>query len=234
MLICIEGSDGSGKSSVAEALAKKLRGKVISFPNDAGYTGPMIRAYLRREWFVTNGNVVPVQTQNDYKSHQVRIDKSSALAFQALQIANRMEVMDQLIDAVDEGHPCHGNIVLARYWQSGWVYGRLDGLDPEWLLAVHKTMAQPHMNILLDITPEESMRRRASRDGELPPERYEGKLDLTTKVIELYRKLWRGRGGTEPFEWPVVDANASFDAVVAACWRALIQLDPRVERIEEV
>ena len=134
---------------------------------------------------------------------------ASALAFQALQIANRMELMPRLRAAQRSG----SNLVLARYWQSGWVYGQLDGLPAAWLHGAHADMVQPDLNVLLNAPAEACMERRASRDGALAPERYEGKLDFTRKVVDLYRDLWRGFAPLD--SWRVIDALRPFADVVA-------------------
>jgi len=211
MLLCIEGSDGSGKSSVADALAKRLKGDVLSFPNDSGMTGPLIRQYLRKQWWLSGST--------DIFDEAADCRHAEAMAFQALQVTNRLGVMPRLMDAA-LGH-AKTPIVLARYWQSGWVYGQLDGLDPNWLTDIHKTMARPNLNILLDLDPDEAMRRRAARDGPLSAERYEGKRELAVKIAELYRQLWQ----KQTIGWAVVDANQPFDAVCTACWK-LLSSDP--------
>jgi thymidylate kinase len=198
MLIVIEGADGCGKDSVADAVAKEIGASRMNFPNDRGVTGPAIREYLKKKWWVSR--VAP----GEYDDHL------SALAFQALQIANRMEFMGQLERASEHGET---PLVLARYWQSAWVYGQLDGLDPTFLVRVHEYMAQANLNILLSATAETCMARRSKRDGDLIPERYEGKLDFTRKVAALYDKLW---SDTTAFEgrWDIVNAEQPLEKVV--------------------
>lgn len=209
MIICLEGPDGCGKTSIALAVAKRLGAEVITFPNDDAFTGPTIRSYLRKRWEVWEQ---PTGTPN-----QMRVSTEiGALAFQALQIANRMELMPRLASASLQGK---SDLVLARYWQSAWVYGQLDGLPTAWLEQVHESMIQPDFNILLDLDAEQCMKRRAARDGALPPERYEGKLDFTKKVVELYRQLWNAKRAESNYAqptplWLVVDASKPFEQVV--------------------
>ena len=140
MIICIEGIDGCGKTTVANALAKEFGCEVISFPNDSAYTGPLIRAYLRKEWHTS---FYGAEMQNDAPE---LMQYASALTFQALQIANRMELMPKIQAAAFNGD----NLILCRYWQSAWVYGQLDGLSREWLEQTHATIVQPDINVLLD------------------------------------------------------------------------------------
>jgi thymidylate kinase len=220
MLVCFEGCDGSGKDTIADAVAKELGGDRLNFPNRETETGRMIDAYLKRQW-----SVRPHPEQDGHGTDPMM----SALAFQALQVANRMEVMPRLIEARDtERH-----IVLARYWESGWVYGQLDGLDAGWLERIHATMAQPQVHVLLDVSAEVCMARRASRDAKtyvLPngstvqggPELYEGKLEKVRRIIELYRALWRREAPfTRHGRWVVVDATRDVGLVIADAMRCL-------------
>ena len=207
MIICIEGPDGCGKTTVAEVLAKRLECDVIAFPNDAAFTGPMIRAYLRKEWGCwTDGP----------GEHDLGFDENlSALAFQALQVANRMELMPRIKAAHDGG----ADLVLCRYWQSAWVYGQLDGLPRGFLEQIHEAMVQPHVSILLDLDAETCLARRAKRDGPKPPERYEGDLARTRKIVELYRELWQEGGPAD--NWPTIDASRPFEDVLKGVFEAV-------------
>lgn len=193
-LIGMEGADGCGKDTVADIVAKMICGRKINFPCDDTVTGPMIRSYLRGEW----GN------DSDLTEYQ------KALALQSLMITNRMEMMPEIEALKNENTP----VVLARYWQSAWVYGQLDGLPPEFLFRTHLTMIPPDLSILLDVDPEESMRRRAARDGDLPPERYEGKLEVVRGAVDLYREIWADGDYHVGGSWHVVDANRPILEVV--------------------
>lgn len=205
MLIAIEGADGCGKDSVADAVAKVMGAERLNFPNDDGVTGPMIREYLARRWAVwCEGDLGPCSPE----------PALSALAFQALQVANRMEVMGRIRRAE--------HMVLARYWQSGYVYGALDGLDPDWLLAVHECMEQADINILLDLDAEAALERQGDRGETL--ERYEGKIEFTRKVVDGYRDLWEADiMMSAPGWWRVVDASQPLDVVVASVLKIVFE-----------
>lgn len=189
-LIAIEGPDGVGKSEVAAAVGKALGGcDVISFPRDDAFTGPAIRAYLRRGWRVEGEEAE---------------DAWSPLAFQSLQLANQMESM-QLINAeLAAGR----DVVLCRYSQSALVYGQIDGLPLEFLERVHASKVQPDLSVLLDASAETCMARRARRDGDKQPERYEAKLERMRQIVDLYRSLWhREAPFTNRGRWVCVDAE---------------------------
>lgn len=210
MLIVIEGPDGVGKDSVADALAEKLGGARMNFPNDNSPSGKIIRSYLKREWWLENeGELVTSQMQ--------------IMAFQALATVNRLEQIQPLREAA-----CAINVlVLARFWQSAWVYSQLDGLDPAWIDTI--SMAErtlPHINVLLKAPAELCLERRASRDGALQPERYEGKLDITQKILSLYEDLWAREiniQGPVGGAWKVVDATQPLDTVVGNIYKMVKQ-----------
>lgn len=202
MIIAIEGADGCGKTSVAAALGVRLQCPVIAFPNDEAYTGPAIRSYLRKEWAVDRN--YDTETGEPVIEEDSRL---SALAFQSLQVANRMELMPMLADAKRN---CR-NLVLARYWQSAYVYGALDGLDKTWLFQVHAEMVAPHLNVLLSVPPSVCLARRAQRQNE-PLDRYEGRLEFTAKVVNGYEELW-AQQAADP-RWAHIDATQPFAAVV--------------------
>jgi thymidylate kinase len=208
MLVALEGVDGCGKSSVATALAELLGAEVLAFPNDDSVTGPMIRAYLRREWWLDGTG------RTDFARNDPEMAQAGALAFQALQTVNRLE-SEPMLGNASLGESEGPRVILARYWQSGWVYGGLDGLDRDWLYRLHATMPQPHMNILLDVTTDTAMKRRRVRDGHAVRERYEGRRKFVDKVVCSYRALWHAHLASR--EWCVVDAGQPFQQVVDAC-----------------
>lgn len=201
MFIVIEGADGCGKSTIAKLLAEELPALVFNFPNDEGYTGPIIREYLRHRWSVCAPGLSVWDEQH-----------MGAMAFQALQVVNRLEVMP-FLSSVEESLKCHA--IAVRYWQSGWVYGGLDGLDESWLVHIHAGLAQPAVSILLDVDAECAARRRASRDGNSAPERYEGDVPFLSRVVERYRLLWRQQANTIRSRWAVVDARGSVEDTLA-------------------
>ena len=215
MLVVIEGADGAGKTSVGKVVAEALKAKLIHFPNDEGETGPLIRSYLRKEWAVMRHD-----EEMHYHGVSELDDQGSALAFQSLHVANRMERMAEL-------NLCVGaatfHAVAVRYWQSGWVYGQLDGLDRRWLMEVHAGMAKPDVNILLDVEAHVGLQRQQDRDGG-KVERYEGQIEFCQNVVRLYRELWKDVTLRQPFlrpnsvdgGWPVVDARKSLNDVLVA------------------
>lgn len=212
MLICFEGIDGSGKSTVAKRIAGHINTQTLEFPDRSTPSGKLIDEYLKGKWAIADEGQFAI------------LPRHNAIAFQALQVANRMEHMATLYHYRNN----RPNLVLARYWQSGWVYGQLDGLEPHWLWDVHRAMAMPNISILVEVSPVVAMDRRVKRDGSETPERYEGKMRVAEETADLYRKLW----DNPPFgSGPHVRINGDVDieTVTTLALDAIYELLPEVK-----
>lgn len=213
MIFVIEGADGCGKTTIVTHLANELKAEVISFPNDMGYTGPIIREYLKKGWVLKQTS----QGLDEHKTSWSGMDerRKGALAFQALQIVNRLEMMPYL---QEREFSKIRNVVVSRYWQSGWVYGGLEGLSDIWIEKTQATMVKPIVNILLDVTAKCAYERRASRDGNKAPELYEGNLSFLEQVISRYRHLWDMNRATvaQTIQWPIIYASGTLEQTLAA------------------
>ena len=176
MLYVFEGIDGSGKSSVAKRVAEKLGPGVVqmSFPNYSTPTGVLIKKYLQGLWWVRG------------RSDNGVDEGISAMAFQALCLANRMEQMPILKAA--KGSVNH--VVQVRSWHSGWVYGQMDGLKKDWIEQSNSFTDFADVAFLIDTSTEVALQRQKERDDGQAPERYEGKVELLQRASDLYRELW--------------------------------------------
>jgi len=206
MLYLFEGINGSGKTTVAKAIAERLQCNLIEFPNYNSPSGKLIKEYLESLWRVETFALATTSSSS----------YASAMAFQALNVANRMEIMPSLVAAQGDRT---NHLVLTRYWQSGWVYGQMDGLDRNWLLNIHRAMTRPDISFLVNTLPEVAMERLTSRDSGLRARRYEDKLGKLQQAAKLYNELWSNvqynfgghlviDGGKKPEE--VFDSTASF------------------------
>lgn len=193
MMICLEGIDGAGKSTQAELLKQRYHATLFKFPNKDTPTGKLIYSHLEEDW----------SCQPLWPGKPTIPPLCDALVFQALQLANRMEVAQTLA-----GLRRLANIVIDRYWPSGWVYGQLDGLDPQYLLNLHAYLPQPDIFVLLDVEPSESVARRPERR-----DRYERKPGFMAKVREGYRALWARMQLFGYANWIVIDGTGTPEEV---------------------
>ncbi len=140
-LIVFEGLDRCGKSTQAQLLHSALEGaKLVRFPDRTTPIGKVIDDYLNR-----------------------RIELNDQ-AIHLLFSANRWEVSDSIVKALNEGKP----VIVDRYVYSGMIFSCAKGLDPTWCGFPDAGLPEPDVTIYLDLSPEEAKKR-----GGYGQERYE-------------------------------------------------------------
>ncbi len=117
-LIVFEGPDGVGKSRLATEIGSHLESRGIetlqvSFPGNNDNTLGQL-----------------VYNIHHYHQEQFRIPTVNPLSLQMLHIAAHIDQIDSVIrPAVVSGKW----IILSRFWWSTWVYGKLAGIDDNYL-----------------------------------------------------------------------------------------------------
>ena len=186
LLIALEGLDQSGKQTQAELLRDRLieRGRdvrLLSFPDYGTVIGAEIGRALRGE--------------RPYGPDTMQL----------LYVANRYEWKQRMVDGKTAG----AILLCDRYLASSVAYGEAQGLDADWLVEIQRYLPQPDVTILLDILPDESVRRKgAGRDS------YERDLALLARVRDSY--LRQATGG-----WARIAADRDRDAVAAEVFAAV-------------
>ncbi len=212
MFIAIEGPDGCGKSSHAARLKDRLKAKFFKFPNKDTPSGRLIYENLGGGWYTSSTMKTDGVDENPaYNWPDTPGNVREALVFQSLQLLNRMELAEEIIRA-----EMAGDLVLDRYWPSGYAYGKADGLDGEYLINIHKQLPQPDLFILLDIDIQDSVSRRPERR-----DRYEANLAFMEKVMRNYRELWAR--SLFPGEWAVVDARGTPEQTASRIDEAIVR-----------
>lgn len=187
--ILIEGIDGAGKGSHAKQLvegflAQKTQAFYRHFPDYENLTGQAIARHLNRGWSATS-------------SGSGLRDPVDELVFQCLQVANRYESANSLNELLRQGV-----VVCDRYIPSGLVYGKINGLPPQFLNAIHEALPQPDVCILIDVPVSETAKRRSRK-----LDRYEEQQDMQEAARTEYLRLFRQN------QWHVVDGTGSFEEV---------------------
>ncbi len=159
VFICIEGLDGSGKSTQAKLLTKKLckagYNAVFTAEPSQGKIGKFIRKRLfEKERMPTT---------------------AEALLFAADRIEH---IQNTVAPALKEG-----KIVISdRYVFSSLAYQGSAGLDLDWIEAINKNAQKPDLSIFIDVAPEivlERLKRKKSVMENLQTQR---------KVQAIYQK----------------------------------------------
>ena len=201
-----EGPDGAGKSVQARQLAERLRaqGLTVTYSREPGGTelGEQVRHIV-----------------ND-PGPTLRGPKADVLLYSAA----RAQHVDEVIrPALAAGHV----VVCDRYATSTMAYqGYGSGMDLDLLGRIGDWVTgglQPDLVILLDVSPQTGLQRRAAGDaGELTRWEDESRFDLAfhTRVREGYLQM----AAAEPGRWVVIDGAGTVAEVAAAVDRALERL----------
>ena len=180
-IIAFEGLDQSGKQTQAERLRDWLKqeghkARLVSFPDYGTSIGEEIARAL--------------QGERDYGPD----------VMQLLYIANRYERKPDLGRWIDGGLM----LVCDRYVASSVAYGEAQGLDAAWLTEMQKFLPQASLTIMLDISPETAVQRKA-----VDRDRYERDVAMQARVRESYRRQAAAGG------WVVLDGERAKESIAA-------------------
>lgn len=170
-LIAFEAIDAAGKATQSKLLAEKLGAELFSFPRYETFVGKAILGNLKGDWHVCSRTSETASTDA----------ATNALVRQALFTVDRYDAAVSIKRSLDSGK----NVVVDRFWASGLIYGSSDAVPADFLERIHQCLPQPDVWILLDITVEESFRRRPER-----LDAYERDCAKMEDVRERYRELF--------------------------------------------
>ncbi len=201
-LICIEGIDSSGKNTQAKLLAGAMTNALLlSFPRYNTPLGEAIRAWLKDEMALrsTKVSLAGLGEHTEYPLHPF-----DPYMFQALMIADKLEAYAQFKSRYEIGQ----SIVCDRWIPSALCYGAADGVDSNWLGRIHVALPEADVNVLIDLPPEEALKRRpVVRDRN---ERDRAKQQV---VHANYHRLWQEAGKVAPNRYRIVDGVGTIDEV---------------------
>ncbi|WP_300161079.1 dTMP kinase [Solidesulfovibrio sp.] len=211
MFITFEGVEGSGKSTQIKRLTKRLEkaGRTVTVTRQPGGCdlGTTLRAIL-----------LSTKTQN--------LDSRAELF---LYLADRAQHVAEIIrPALLAGH-----VVLCDRFADSTVayqgYGR--GLDVALLNSLNDVAVAgtwPNHTFLLDIDPEQGLRRALARNIEAGTAVNEGRFEA--EHLDFHRRVRQGYlalASAHPRRFRIVDAAKDPDAVETDIWRVL-ELDTEI------
>lgn len=215
-LIVLEGLDAAGKATQAKKLAKRLDGKVISFPAYNTPTGRILLDHLKERWKATGMAPGSHRWDTVDSADCPHVGDLDPMVFQCIQTINRYEVLPE---TTKTDRP----VIFDRYYASSMVYGEASGCNRDWLESLQAGLPQPHLWILLDIPVEEGFKRRPERR-----DRFEAQQDFLHKIRTGYLKLWADRAMDSSAMWHLVDGTGTPDEVHARVWGKVQLLRARV------
>jgi len=179
-LVCVEGIDGSGKSTQLSLLRDWLK----SIGQDVIFT----------EW---NSSELISQTTKLAK-------KKNMLSPRTFSLLHAVDFADRLKQVIDPALKA-GFIVLAdRYAYTAFARDVARGVDSNWVREVYNFAIKPDLAIYFDIKPKEAMERicanrapkfyEAGMDLKLSNDPYESYMIFQTRVIKEYQKMVKEYG----------------------------------------
>jgi len=214
MIIAIEGLDASGKATQTKQLVKRINAffgetsaRRFEFPNYPSITGQAIKGHLQGKWF---GALIAEQDKLVDKNQEKFLNE---LVFQCLMTVDRYAMASELIPfELSNKH----HAVLDRYSVSGRVYGAVGGLDRVWLHTIHEHLPEPVVWIYIDISLDESIKRRPERR-----DRIESNLPFLSRIREEYMRLFQLHSQDFPKKWVVIDGIGTTEEVHERIWKAV-------------
>ena len=159
LFICIEGLDGSGKTTQARLLVKKLKKHY-----DALYTAEPSR-----------GSIGKFIKKNCLHSKK----RGSALVEALLFAADRVDhVQNEVLPALNKGKV----MVSDRYVYSSYAYQGAAGLEIGWIEELNEHAIRPGLAIFIDVKPEIVVQRLKRKKSVMED------LETQRKVREVYLK----------------------------------------------
>ncbi len=199
MFVTFEGGEGSGKSTQARALYRKLRRQnipaLLTYEPGGTTLGDRIKRALKRK------RAVPVSPEAEL----------------LLFVASRAQLVSGVIcPALQEGKV----VICDRFSNSTLAYqGYGRGLELSVVEMVNGLAARelkPGLIILLDLPPEQGLARKRERRD---PFEMEG-LSFHHRVREGYLKM----AAAEPNRWLVIDASLPRGEIAEIIWERVSQL----------
>ena len=215
IFITFEGGEGSGKSTQAEALAKRLRsmGIPVLLTHEPGGTpmGEQIKEWLKGK-----------DAKGKKNSAEVHLDPQTELL---LFNAARAQLVSKVIKPALENDTV---VICDRFYHSTIAYqGHGRGLDLELVESVIELATdglKPNLTILMDIDVQKGLERKKLLD------RFEREeIDFHQRV----RQSYLGMAHQDPQRWLVVNASLDQREVEQLIWDWVGQLLPAMRRIAE-
>ncbi|HEX9048601.1 MAG TPA: dTMP kinase [Verrucomicrobiae bacterium] len=213
VFITLEGSEGCGKSTQIELLARQLRA--------IGY-----RVRTLRE---PGGTPIGEEIRHTLKHSQNNHDMTPETEL-LLMNASRAQLVRQVIrPALEAGEV----VVCDRFFDSTIAY---QGYGRQLDLAMVKTVVdiavgdtRPDLTLLLRVTPEISELRRAMRQATMPFVR--DRIEESDRAFfERVEKGFTAIAAAEPERFRTVDASGAIDAVAGEIWRLVRPVLPKIGR----
>ncbi len=205
--ITFEGGEGTGKSTQAALLAKRLRSLAIGVVQTREPGGSLGAEIMRH--VLLSGAAKPLGAE------------AEAVLFAA---ARADHINATIRPALERGRW----VICDRYIDSTRVYqGVLGQVDRRFIRGLERLMVgeyKPDLTLILDIDPRIGLQRAAARRRAEQPDRFERE---TLEFHERLRDAYMDIAVAEPERCVLIEANGTTEAVAEAVWKVVARrLDP--------
>lgn len=178
MLIVLEGGDGAGKSTQCKLLGEHFdrngaRAVLLRYPDRTTVTGSIINRYLKGEAVFC------------------------PQAINLVLLANLWELGDQIKKHLEEG----AIVILDRYQYTNYAYSMARGCTLQAASAPATGLPVPDAVVLLDIPPDEALKRKAGQQLEV------------LESLDFQKKVCANFSAIKQSDWIVVDGSQTQDIV---------------------
>jgi dTMP kinase len=199
--IALEGLDGSGKSTQVKLLAEKLKGQGLKIYTTAEPTTSRIGQIIK-----------------DIFKHKMEADhRTIAALYAADRLDHLTNKTDGILKKIEEGY----TVITDRYYFSSYAYHGTH-MDINWVINANSLSAdllRPDLNIYIDISPEESMKRLNKSRAAI--ELYES-IENLKMVKEKYFEAFELLGGKEKIS--IIDGKRSEKEISNDIWKEVSKL----------
>ena len=199
--IAFEGLDGSGKSTQVKVLAEKLKGQGLKIYTTAEPTTSRIGQIIK-----------------DIFKHKMEADhRTIAALYAADRLDHLTNKTDGILKKIEEGY----TVITDRYYFSSYAYHGTH-MDIAWVINANSLSAdllRPDLNIYIDISPEESMKRL--NKGRAAIELYES-IENLKKVKEKYFEAFELLGEAEKIS--IIDGHRPEKEISNDIWDEVSKL----------
>lgn len=203
IILSLEGLDKSGKASNSELLYQALYERGYNVEKSAFHrydtpTGQLIRQFL----------------DGEYQPGQYAIE-----CIMAADKYAQLEWIKEITETTDV-------LILDRYLLSQCVYSQANGMDIDFIGNMLRYMPAPDYHFYLDITPEESMKRKGEHGDN---DKYESNHALLAKARELYLKYFNLESDFE--QEMIIDGTLPVDEIHKIMLQKTLSLLEREEAV---
>lgn len=235
MIVAIEGIDAAGKNTAVERLCEWFKTNLNTtfgndirkhdFPHYETTAGGVVGRILRGQTIIVDENDI----ERDDMSPVTLAEKWSrdkAVIIQSVMICDRLEWLPLLVEYAQSPHNL---LLLDRFKVSGVAYGAADGLEASWIRTVQSCIPDADLNVLIDITVDESRKRRPERR-----DFYEKQFDKLHRARGYYLAEYNRISASDASSSLVVSGDQDREKIALQIVEAILQKQYELELEQKV